>query len=122
MKNNIIAICAAIILFSGCASIPSAQKTAMLRQGMASQEVVAVLGEPHQTELEGNKLIWKYNMYGVNSGLLPYYLIFDNSTNRLERWYVNKEEYERNREYDLRASPPVERKDIDISVRNKDSR
>ena len=112
-------VIALIILLSGCASVPSAKKTVMLEQGMTMQAVMQILGEPAQAELAGDKLVWKYDMYSAGSGMLPYYLIFDNSTKKLEKWYVDKDEYEKNREFMLRASPPAIKKDIDISVKKE---
>ena len=118
MKKNIILFILLSLILAGCATIPSAKETVNLHQGMTTGQVMELLGPPHQTEMEGYKLVWKYDMYSMSSGMLPYYLIFDNSTKRLEKWYMNKEEYEKNREFMLRASPPPIKKDIDISVRS----
>ena len=118
MRKIITAVIAAMFL-AGCVTMPAVEKTSMLQQGMSTMTVQEILGPPQQTEFAQGKLIWKYNMFSMHAGVEPYYLIFDNATKKLESWYMNEAEYNRNREYMLKASPPPVRQDVDISVKQK---
>lgn len=76
-----------LFLFSGCASLGSAEKTNLLRPGMSTANVEGILGQPKQTEFIENKWVWKYQLHQPWVGFIPYYLVFDKGSQTLEGWY-----------------------------------
>ncbi len=73
---------------SGCASLGtiSMSKTNRLSIGMTMPEVQKVLGNPSRTELVGDKTVWRYYLHQYCVGFVPYYLVFDKNTQKLDSW------------------------------------
>ncbi|EDM25782.1 hypothetical protein LNTAR_15237 [Lentisphaera araneosa HTCC2155] len=84
-----------IIAMSSCTSIGlgTVSKTNELSPGMHSEKVKEVLGEPSQTHFVKNKWIWKYSLHQYFKGWVPYYLVFNKDTQKLESWYADENEY-----------------------------
>ena len=90
-------------LLAGCSAGPltaggfnSVQKTSKLTPGMTRDEAVALLGEPRASQANGDKLILKFSLHEKWKGNVPYYLVFGGQSGRLETWYQDEEEYQRN--------------------------
>ncbi len=85
---------------AACASMGmnSVQKLNQLAPGMTSEQVQEILGEPKSSELTTDKWVLKYSLHENWKGFVPYYVVFDKDTRRLESWYADEEEYQRNQE------------------------
>jgi hypothetical protein len=80
----------------GCASLGSIKKTNQLSPGMTTDQVRSILGQPSQSQFIQNKIVWKYSLHQYFVGWVPYYLVFDKNSQKLETWYANEQEYYRN--------------------------
>lgn len=106
-----------LVVMSGCATLGSVKKTNQLYTGMTVAEVRQTLGQPSQTQFIGNKLIWRYNLHQYWKGFVPYYLVFDKDTQKLDSWYADEEEYYRNQKLWLHAFPPTQKHEVDLEIR-----
>lgn len=90
-----------LILTTGCAGyggglgIGTISKTNKLVPGMSVQEVKQILGDPGQSQFVKDKWVWKYTLHQPFVGFIPYYLVFNKDSQKLEMWFANKEEYYR---------------------------
>lgn len=84
-------------------NLGSVSKTRSLAPDMNAEDVRKLLGEPTRTELSANKWVWRYALHQYWKGWVPYYLIFDASTQTLETWYADEREYLRNQQLWLQA-------------------
>jgi len=76
----------------------SVQKLNQLSPGMSSEEVEAILGEPSSSEVTDDKLVQKYTLHENWKGFVPYFMVFDKDSRRLEAWYEDEEGYQRSQE------------------------
>ena len=95
----------------------SIQKTNRLSPGMNPSEVKAVLGDPGQTQFVSDKWVWKYSLHEVWKGYVPYYLVFTRKDQKLESWYADEAEYQRQQQLWLQAFPPTHKQQIDLNIR-----
>lgn len=111
--RTLVLMLAVVSLLLGCAGtgggLGSVEKTKHLAVGMKTSQVVALLGEPLESQAGPNKLIWKYSLHEYWKGFVPYYLVFERSSGRLRSWYANEAEYARQQELWLRALTPVQK-------------
>jgi hypothetical protein len=84
-------------------NLGSVSRTNQLAPDMSPNEVKALLGEPTQTQFSANKWVWEYSLHQYWKGWIPYYLVFDNTTQKLETWYADEREYLRNQQLWLQA-------------------
>ena len=98
------------LILAGCASskFDTAQKTSQLTPGMPHPEVVKLLGEPKSVQFYGSKVVLKYSLHEYWKGWVPYYLIFNKATGRLESWYADEEEYQRNQAAWMQAMESIQ--------------
>jgi len=98
-----------LLVATACASLGmnSVQKLNQLSPGMSSEEVQAILGEPKSSEMTKDKWVLKYTLHENWKGWVPYYVVFDNDTRRLESWYADEEEYQRNQQQLAQTLQPV---------------
>jgi hypothetical protein len=82
----------------GSIGLGAAEKTKKLREGMSYPEVVALLGEPASTQLEGGKLKARWSLHEYWKGWVPYDLEFNAKTKKLTAWKVNEAEYQRSQQ------------------------
>jgi len=87
-------------VLAGCAGMEmnTVTKTKGLAPGMTYEEVVALLGEPKGSEVRGEKWILKYKLHQNWKGFVPYYMVLGSKTRRLESWYMDEEEYQKNQQ------------------------
>ena len=86
----------AMFCILGCSSTVS--KTNLLSPGMTTEQVKAILGTPLRTDFREGQLVWVY-MLTYSGGMgLPYYLHFDRESKKLEAWYGDEQEAQRQRE------------------------
>jgi hypothetical protein len=87
----------AIWLTAGCASMGmnSVQKLRQLSPGMSSDQVVEILGEPESAQMTEDKWILNYTLHENWKGFVPYLVVFDKDTRRLEAWFEDEEGYQR---------------------------
>jgi hypothetical protein len=122
MNNKILLVIPFLFaLVYGCAGtgggLGSISKTNHLVPGMSPNEVKSVLGEPSQTQFVANKWVWKYSLHQYWKGWVPYYLVFEKETQKLEAWYANEAEYMQQQQLWLQALPPTQKHEVDINVR-----
>lgn len=88
----------AVAVTLGCASLGmnTVSKLNDLEPGMSSEQVQEILGEPTTSQVQGDKWVLKYSLHENWKGWVPHYLVFDKDTRRLESWYADEEEYQRN--------------------------
>lgn len=114
---QVLSICLVLFLTS-CAGtgggLGSIAKSNELRPGMSTQEVELTLGKPLQTHFVSNKWVWKYKLHQYWKGYVPYYLVFNKDSQKLEEWYANEAEYMRNQHLWLQAFPPTQKHEITI--------
>jgi hypothetical protein len=93
---NIVVVSACFLVLS-CASMGmnSVQKLNQLSPGMSSEEVIKIFGEPKSSQMANGKWILKYTLHENWKGYVPYYIVFDNSTRKLESWYEDEAGYQR---------------------------
>ncbi len=107
--------------FSGCNhpanELGSISKTTNLAPGMTTSEVVVLLGSPSSSEFISDKLIWNYSLHQLWKGWIPYHLVFNKETLKLESWYANEEEYYRQQQLWLQAFPPSQKYDVDLKLK-----
>lgn len=87
-----------VLFLSACASIGmnSVEKLEGLSPGMSSEQVVEVLGEPESTQMTDEKLVLEYTLHQNWKGFVPYIVVFDRDTRRLEGWFEDEEGYQEN--------------------------
>lgn len=123
MKKIIIffSFAAILSLINGCAGtgggLGSISKTNQLRPGMTPTQVKVILGDPLQTQFIADRWVWKYSLHEFWKGWIPYYLVFNNDSHKLESWYANESEYMRQQQLWLQAMPPTQRNELNIKVR-----
>jgi len=87
-------------LLSACAGTPLAfntvEKTGQLRPGMMHEEVIGILGKPKSVQFIGDKVVLKYSLHEYWKGWVPYYVIFEKRTGKLQEWYADEAEYQQN--------------------------
>jgi hypothetical protein len=107
-----ITVLVSLAFLVGCAGtgggLGSAEKTGQLSPGMKTAEVLALLGEPSQTQFVSDKVVWKYSLHEYGKGFVPYYLEFGRKSMRLERWFADENEYMRQQQLWLKAFQPVQ--------------
>jgi len=81
----------------------SVEKTNQLSPGMLHPKAVKVMGKPKSIQFVGDKVILKYNLHQYWKGWVPYYLVFSKGTGRLQSWYADEEEYQRNQQAWMQA-------------------
>ena len=85
---------------SACAEMQmefnTAEKTAQLRPGMMHKEVIGILGKPKSVQFIGDKVVLKYSLHEYWKGWVPYYVIFEKRTGKLQEWYADEAEYQQN--------------------------
>ncbi len=110
-----------LIVFSGCSHLTnelgSISRTTKLSHGMSTTEVVALLGNPSSSEFISDKLIWNYSLHQPWKGWVPYHLVFNKESLKLESWYANEEEYYRQQQLWLQAFPPSQKYDVDLKIK-----
>ena len=84
---------------------------------MTPTQVRQILGNPIRTEFIADKWVWKYELHQYWKGWVPYYLVFDKRTQRLQSWFTNEEEYYRNQQLWLQAFPPTQKHEVDIKIK-----
>ena len=109
------------VLLVGCAGtgggLNSMSKTNQLAPGMSTEEVKALLGEPSQTQFISEKWVWKYSLHQAWKGYVPYYLHFDKENKKLDAWYADEAEYQRQQQLWMQAMPPTQKHEVEIEVR-----
>ena len=97
-RFTLIIIVSLAVFLTGCATggFDSAQKTQQLQRGMHYDEVVALLGEPQATTMNGNKLLARFGLHQSWKGNVVYDLTFNANNRRLEGWTENKMAYAQN--------------------------
>ncbi len=87
-------------LVAGCTGVPmefnTVEKTRSLQPGMMHKDVVKLLGKPKSVQFVGDKVILKYSFHEYWKGWVPYYIIFNKQTGKLQEWYEDEAEYQRN--------------------------
>lgn len=108
-----------LVIIAGCAGtgggLGSISKTNHLSPGMDVSEVRKILGSPSQTQFVANNWVWKYSLHQYMKGWVPYYLVFDKKSKKLEEWYADEAEYIRNQKLWMQAFPP--KQNVNINVR-----
>lgn len=86
----------AVLLSSGCAAMGmnSVQKLQQLSPGMTDTQVREILGDPKSSEMAGEKWVLKYTLHENWKGFVPYFVVFDGGTRRLEGWFEDEEGYQ----------------------------
>jgi hypothetical protein len=86
-----------LFLTVGCAAMGmnSVQKLSQLSPGMSSDQVVEILGEPESSQMTEDKWILNYTLHENWKGFVPYFVVFDKDTRRLEAWFEDEEGYQR---------------------------
>jgi hypothetical protein len=116
--KSIILLSLLFTFIGGCAGtgggLGSVSITNQLTPGMTTNEVKEILGEPSQTQFIADKWIWKYSLHQYWKGYIPYYLVFNKETQKLESWYADEAEYQRQQQLWLQAFPPKQKIEIDI--------
>jgi hypothetical protein len=97
-RSAIVFLC--LLTAAACASIGmnSVQKLNQLSPGMSAEEVQTILGEPSSSELTNDKLVQKYSLHENWKGFVPYFMVFDKNSRRLEAWYEDEEGYQRSQQ------------------------
>ncbi len=92
---RVIAICLSL---AGCAGggLGSLSKTQELSLGMTVAQVTSLLGSPVSQQFIAGRRVLKYSFHQYWKGLIPYYVVFDPSTDLLVSSYADEEEYLRN--------------------------
>lgn len=92
-----LAVMGTFLLTAGCAAMGmnSVEKLQQLSPGMSSDEVVEVLGEPKSSQMTEDKWILSYTLHENWKGFVPYFVVFDKDSRRLEAWYEDEEGYQR---------------------------
>lgn len=101
-KNNFFILFSVLVLLiftGGCVSsktmkLNSVELTKQLSPGMKYDEVVAILGNPKSTQMEGNSWIARWNLQEMWKGYVPYDFVFDPADATLISWSVNQQAYE----------------------------
>lgn len=83
-------------LLVGCASMGmnSVQKLQQLSPGMTDAEVQEILGAPKSSQMTEEKWVLKYTLHENWKGFVPYFVVFDKDSRRLEAWYEDEEGYQ----------------------------
>lgn len=92
MKRLLVLI--VMVSISGCSTV---SKTNQLSQGMTTEQVKTILGNPFRTDFREGQLVLVYMLLD-NGVRLPYYLYFDKESKKLEAWYGDALEQQRQRE------------------------
>jgi len=89
-----------VLVAWGCAGtsleMNSVEKTGQLYPGMMHPDVVKLLGKPKSVQFVGDKVILKYSLHEYWKGWVPYYMVFEKRTGKLQEWYADEAEYQRN--------------------------
>jgi len=100
-----------VLALASCAGtgggLGSVAKTAQLAEGMKPAEVLKVLGEPSQVHKVGGHVVWKYSLHEYWKGYVPYYLVFDGNGKKLQSWYADEQEYQRQQSLWINALTPM---------------
>lgn len=76
----------------------SMEKINQLKPEMTTDEVRKLLGNPNETQFINDKLMWRYPVFQFFVGSMPYYLVFNKDTLKLEAWFKDEAEYWRNQQ------------------------
>lgn len=110
-----------VALISSCVGtgggVGSISKTSQLLPGMSPAEVKSTLGEPSQTQFVADKWVWKYSLHEYWKGWVPYYLVFESETQKLEAWHADESAYMRQQQLWLQAIPPTQKHEVDVNIR-----
>jgi hypothetical protein len=112
--KNIILFLLCFTLF-GCSTFGTVARTNDLSPGMTITEVKGVLGRPSQTQFVADKLVLKYNLHQYWKGWVPYYVVFNKDTMKLEGWFADEQEYYRNQQLWIESMP----QQVDVNVRER---
>jgi hypothetical protein len=85
-----------MVVLSGCASMGmnSVEKLQQLAPGMTDAEVQEILGDPSSSQMTEDKWVLKYTLHQNWKGFVPYFVVFDKDTRRLEAWFEDEEGYQ----------------------------
>lgn len=97
-----------VFCFAGCASLGSIKKTNQLYPGMTMEQTKSLLGAPSQTQFIQDKIVWKYELHQYFVGWVPYYLVFNKETQKLNAWYANEQEYYQNQQMWMNVANQME--------------
>lgn len=123
MRNifRMVSLAVSLLVVSGCAGtgggFGSISKTNQLMPGMSPNDVKTILGEPSQSRFVADKWVWKYSLHQYWKGFVPYYLMFSKENSKLQEWYADEAEYQRQQQLWLQAMPPTQRHETQLNVR-----
>ena len=124
MRNcALIVACLLVISACGCATVVSSKKTNELSVGMTPYQVKEIMGDPTDKQILNNLMVLRYDLYQQVKGWVPYYLVFNKDTQKLEQWYADEEEYYKQQQIWLQNKPKkiyVETKESqDITIKDQ---
>ena len=96
-RNHGLSVLGTLLVTAGCAAMGmnSVQKLQQLSPGMSSDQVVEILGEPESSQMTEDKWVLNYTLHENWKGFVPYFVVFDKDTRRLEAWFEDEEGYQR---------------------------
>jgi hypothetical protein len=113
-----------ILGLTGCAGLTQGWKPSPVEHiqskeiapGMTKDEIREINGDPETVQVFGNMTVWKYAKWKAFAGNQPYYAVFDES-GKLYAYYMDEGEYRRNQEAWMKAFPPKQKQEIDLTVK-----